>query len=131
MAIYTPPVEVPAGAQLFGFMDGTNFHNGGYGNWYVKISDNYYPYTIYGSLSYSSYSQLNDLKFTYGFVTLEVYNVVQCSDLPSSSTTFSDIAVEDQNFNSFTPSWSSEIPIVLCSGQSVVINSASSITLNY
>jgi hypothetical protein len=62
------------------------------------------------------------------FVTLEVYGVVKCSDYPASgSTTFSGIQVNKGTASS----WSPQILQNDGCGENVVVNSGTSITLDY
>lgn len=98
---------VSTGAEFGNDMYGQSFHNGGYGEWTAYAINENYPFQEV-SLSYTGQGNgvLDSVKFTWGYATLEVYNVDTSSELPSGgSFNFLDIQASNQHGTAINPSW--------------------------
>jgi hypothetical protein len=93
------------------------------------------PYDIVATdTSTGAYSDLQTCAYpqTNVYVTLEMYNLQQCSDYPSSgSTTFGSIKLVDNFGNILSPSWGTSYGNALPSCNYNIAYSSSSITLYY
>jgi hypothetical protein len=70
-------------------------------------------------------------KFDYGFIVLEVDNVVSCNDYPGYGVTYFYSLAQTDSSGSHTPSWSGSVFINDGCGESVSVSSSSSLYLYY
>jgi hypothetical protein len=129
---YSPPQGALVGDLMIGLMQAQSgsCNSSGSCNWNIATEDA--DGTITTLNCDGQYPQACGLvAMYYAYVTLEVYNVVRCSDYPSSSTTFSYLSLKDQNGYGLTPSWAPNVLQNDGCGENVVVNSASSASLYY
>jgi len=65
----------------------------------------------------------------YAFVTLEVYSVTDCNQYPTDPLNYVNLEI-DVNSQPVTPQWQTQSQQQICS-ESIVVNSASSVTINF
>jgi hypothetical protein len=128
--LYSTPMRVSY-SDLSGEMSGSSCQSSnGECDWTVSAIQFQNGQGLGTTLYYTGHSQLDNLAMYSSAVTLEAYKISSCGEFPQSSITFSDLffASDVPPWQYPTPSWNYQVNYNDC-GESVIINSPSSVTL--
>ncbi len=125
--MYSTPIRVSSGDQIYGLMAGSSCNSStGACNWRILTEDTNIPKSTYIDVgSYAMYWAIN---------TLEVYSVQSCADYPAQEfnpTVFSKLDLYSTTGSTLTPSWQSDVIQNDGCYENVVVNSASQASLYY